>query len=179
MTKAVVRVVRNAIREQMQQRLPWFQEAKAAEVPPGHVLYEWPVDTSLAFYVLLAPSKRFEEFTFEIGWSRKGTYPYCLPSLSVTDRPCPDEFRIELPLLWRSASEPTYWWSVIPKPSVYELARQLRNPPPIPAMDGAMEAKVKALATDAVEMLVTHGVPFFVDVASEHALHVNVPVTET
>lgn len=144
-------------------------------MPPGHVMYEWPVDASLAFYVLLAPSKRFEEFTFEIGWSRRGTYPYCLPSLSVTDRVSPDEFRIELPLLWRSASEPAFWWSVIPKPSVHELSRQLRNPPPTPDVDDAMQARVRQLAADAVEMLATRAIPFFRSVASEHGMRVDVP----
>lgn len=174
MTKTIARLVRRAVQEQIRQRLPWFKQVQGAEVPPGWVLYEWSVDEMLTFYVLLVLSKRFDEFTFDVAWSRKGGYPQCMPSLSVTDRVRPDEFRMRLPLLWRSPSEPEYWWSVIPKPSIHEIARQLRDPSPAPAVDDVMEVRTEQLAAEALKMLVTHAIPFFRSVASEHGVRVDI-----
>lgn len=130
---------------------------------PGEAAYSWAVDAGRRAWIILVPSlKGYNEFTVELGWSRRGRYP------ELGMRPSPvgptrdrgewaqEEYLCRLHAL---APEVPEWWRVAPGRDPADLLADAQAMTATLTRDEA-EAAAAPLVAAALAALQAHGVPY-------------------
>jgi hypothetical protein len=117
MERSVGKGLKREFERQLEQRLPQFCAAKDNVLRDAGRVFCWQVSPSCHVFILLLLSRRENEFTVEIAWSRESAFPSELPILNPIDMPefrlrrdVPKDgrFRFRLAGLFHARGE--FWW---------------------------------------------------------------------
>jgi hypothetical protein len=163
MQRELVRAVRRQFALRLRAEIPQFEEARARGLPSECRLYELKVGATLAFYLVLQHHRSWESFTVEVAWSQEGEYPAsALPAESPDDLLENAEMSFRLGRLW--AGKKDVWWELVPRLSVLQGATFddfMKDPEPIENL----LPKVKPVVEDAIQHVLSDGLPYFRKVA--------------
>jgi hypothetical protein len=169
MRKEYGKALRETFAHEMRARLPEFELLKTASkylFPGERVYHRRPLDSVLCIVILVPSRKDTDEFTVEIGWSKRGRFP------ELGMRPCGepsgeraefdhDEFVCRLPQLW---TREDVWWPIGATARLDlldpedQVAALLAMTTPISPDDA--KAAVQAPVEDVMARISTHAVPY-------------------
>ena len=154
MRREMSQAVRKEFASQLDRRLPHFARDQASNVPPEVVQYVWgSANKQLLFYVCLQFHRIWDRFTIELAWSSQGRYPGYAPPAEPEDEAPTGEMRFRLSRLWASSED--VWWE--PLPGGWANKKELH-------------ARIEPVVSDAMEKLVTYGVPYMERVTEQRGL---------
>ena len=162
---------------EMTRRLPTFVLRKGEKVGGTPLpLFEFRTASSMAFFVLLTFAQKRDAFTVEVAFNESPQFPWTeLPGTvkEVSSAASRRVARFRLAKLWGETRD--VWWALGKELSVTEIEEQIKTKSYLRAEDlpSKLEAVPIAVA-DAIEKLVTYGVPFF-ELVKQHKIN---PPTE-
>lgn len=159
MRAKVAQALRKRFEAALTEALPQFRPDRESEIPAGWRCYRWSAFDDLHFFVLLEPRQLFDEFSVVCGWSERPVMPVG-DSEGVED----PEGVFTLHGLWDPRSPAG--WNLAPGAGVLDGPTDPFDPDvgePAPAEEAV--ARVPESVADAVDRLVTHGLPVFRQVA--------------
>lgn len=170
MRKEYRKILRREFKRQLKEIAPEFEEDKTGStyVFPGETVFRWTISTAVSCFIILLPSRKgHNEFTIEVGWSKRGRFPelFIRPSPELPNEEqkefALDEYILRMGDL--SADMKDLWWKVgheddldILNLDLMEYVSELKKPVP----EEVAEDRIKPKLDEAMEMLKTFGLPY-------------------
>lgn len=165
MQSKLAKALRSQFEKELKNSLPAFSSDDHSEVPSGWRSYRFKVTPTLTLFVVLCLSPRDDRFTVELGWSEIGRLPVS-GAFRPTDSPRDGGLMFRLSVLWHPQGR-DHWWVLGHERTLEEMANFVPDQP----AEEKMPDVVPKVA-DAIEKIVTFGLPYFEKIAADKGVTV-------
>jgi hypothetical protein len=165
MRSALAKEVRQEFSSKILELYQWLKRITKHELTKKDLVFQWDVAAKLRVYIMLLLSHNEDEFTIEIAWSEKPSFPVAYAA-SPDEKPYRGGTRFRLCKFWTKNED---WWALAPRESLEEMVDKMQQGKffdefPI---EEAME-QIKPQVADAITRIQKYAIPYFKKIATQH-----------